>query len=94
MFLAYHVQGYLVGNPVTDNNFDGASRIPFVHGMGIISDEIYEVRMDNSTTLNSTMVCVFRLNLTRLYLLTNVEESLPIGALLVYQPVLSQGLKS
>ena len=40
MFLAYHVQGYLVGNPVTDFNFDDPSRIPFAHGMGFLSDEI------------------------------------------------------
>jgi serine carboxypeptidase-like clade 1 len=46
MFLAYHVQGYLVGNAVTDFNFDGPSKIPFAHGMGLISDEIYEVSDD------------------------------------------------
>ncbi|AQK66295.1 serine carboxypeptidase-like 18 isoform X2 [Zea mays] len=37
-----NLKGYLVGNPVTDFNFDGPSRIPFAHGMGLISDEIYE----------------------------------------------------
>ncbi|KAL6642601.1 hypothetical protein ACP70R_020782 [Stipagrostis hirtigluma subsp. patula] len=35
-------EGYLVGNPVTDDSFDSPSKIPFVHGMGFISDEMYE----------------------------------------------------
>ncbi|XP_039784907.1 serine carboxypeptidase-like 2 isoform X1 [Panicum virgatum] len=38
----FNLKGYVVGNPVTDFDFDGPSRIPFAHGMGIISDEIYE----------------------------------------------------
>ncbi|XP_021310918.1 serine carboxypeptidase-like 18 isoform X1 [Sorghum bicolor] len=37
-----NLKGYLVGNAVTDFNFDGPSKIPFAHGMGLISDEIYE----------------------------------------------------
>lgn len=35
-------KGYMVGNPVTDHKFDGNAIIPFVHGMGLISDEIFE----------------------------------------------------
>jgi serine carboxypeptidase-like clade I len=46
MLFTYLVQGYLVGNPVTDSNFDDPSKIPFAHGMGLISDEIYDVRVD------------------------------------------------
>ncbi len=38
-------QGYLLGNPLTDHNFDTPSKIPFAHGMGLISDELYEVNM-------------------------------------------------
>ncbi|KQJ86287.2 hypothetical protein BRADI_4g04491v3 [Brachypodium distachyon] len=38
-----NLKGYLVGNPVTDNNFDDPAKIPFAHGMGLISDEIYQV---------------------------------------------------
>ncbi|GJN20255.1 hypothetical protein PR202_gb07610 [Eleusine coracana subsp. coracana] len=38
-----NLKGYLVGNPVTDSNFDSPSKIPFVHGMGLISDEMFEV---------------------------------------------------
>lgn len=38
-------QGYLVGNGATDYlNFDGNSKVPFAHGMGLISDEMYEVK--------------------------------------------------
>ncbi|URD82953.1 serine carboxypeptidase-like [Musa troglodytarum] len=35
-------QGYLVGNPSTDGEYDGNAIIPYVHGMGLISDELYE----------------------------------------------------
>lgn len=35
----------MVGNPVTDHKFDGNAIIPFVHGMGLISDEIFEVKI-------------------------------------------------
>lgn len=32
-----------MGNPVTDGNFDSPAKIPFAHGMGLISDEMYKV---------------------------------------------------
>ncbi|XP_050208294.1 serine carboxypeptidase 1-like [Mercurialis annua] len=36
-------KGYLVGNGATDNKFDGANAlIPFAHGMGLISNDIFE----------------------------------------------------
>ncbi|KAJ1404022.1 Serine carboxypeptidase, histidine active site [Sesbania bispinosa] len=35
-------KGYLIGNGATDKRFDGNALIPFVHGMGLISDDIYE----------------------------------------------------
>ncbi|XP_012085774.1 serine carboxypeptidase-like 20 [Jatropha curcas] len=37
-------KGYLVGNGVTDTNFDGTliSLLPFAHGMGLVSDDIYQ----------------------------------------------------
>lgn len=39
-----NIQGYIAGNPLTDGaRFDGNARIPFLHGMGIIPDELYEV---------------------------------------------------
>jgi serine carboxypeptidase-like clade 1 len=38
-----HFQGYVVGNPVTGEAFDDELRVPYLHGMGIISDQLYEV---------------------------------------------------
>ncbi|KAK7394656.1 hypothetical protein VNO78_15191 [Psophocarpus tetragonolobus] len=35
-------KGYMIGNGVTDQEFDNHALIPFVHGMGLISDSIYE----------------------------------------------------
>ncbi|KAG9440610.1 hypothetical protein H6P81_020775 [Aristolochia fimbriata] len=35
-------KGYFVGNPVTGSQVDIKSRVPFAHGMGLISDELYE----------------------------------------------------
>lgn len=35
-------KGYMVGNGVTDEVFDGNALVPFAHGMGLISDELYE----------------------------------------------------
>ncbi|CAO2148802.1 unnamed protein product [Urochloa humidicola] len=37
-----NLKGYVVGNPVTGTNFDNNSRVPFAHGHGIISDQLYE----------------------------------------------------
>ncbi|KAF3452473.1 hypothetical protein FNV43_RR02906 [Rhamnella rubrinervis] len=35
-------KGYMVGNGVADRKFDGNALVPFAHGMGLISDSIYE----------------------------------------------------
>lgn len=32
-----------MGNGVADDVFDGNAIVPFVHGMGLISDELFEV---------------------------------------------------
>ncbi|PON55216.1 Serine carboxypeptidase-like [Trema orientale] len=37
-----NLKGYIVGNGVTDPNFDGNALVPFAHGMALISDDIYE----------------------------------------------------
>ncbi|KAF8087527.1 hypothetical protein N665_0581s0015 [Sinapis alba] len=37
-----NLQGYVLGNPVTNIEFDYNHRIPFAHGMALISDELYE----------------------------------------------------
>lgn len=35
-------KGYIVGNGVTDDTFDGNALVPFAHGMGLISDDLFE----------------------------------------------------
>uniref|UniRef100_A0A2P2M3K6 Serine carboxypeptidase n=3 Tax=Rhizophora mucronata TaxID=61149 RepID=A0A2P2M3K6_RHIMU len=37
-----NLKGCLVGNPVTDSSIEGNSKIPYAHGMGLISDELFE----------------------------------------------------
>lgn len=41
--LTKFVQGYLIGNPGTDVDYDFNSFVPFAHGMGLISNDMYEV---------------------------------------------------
>ena len=41
--IRFDIQGYLVGNGVTDETFDGNALVPFAHGMGLISDDLYQV---------------------------------------------------
>ncbi|CAM0874927.1 unnamed protein product [Alopecurus aequalis] len=42
-----NLKGYLVGNPVTGEDNVYTSRVPFLHGMGIISDQLYETIKEN-----------------------------------------------
>ncbi|KAL1189344.1 Serine carboxypeptidase-like 9 [Cardamine amara subsp. amara] len=37
-----NLQGYVLGNPITHAEFEKNFRIPFAHGMSLISDELYE----------------------------------------------------
>lgn len=37
-----NVKGIVLGNAVTEPTLEGNSKIPFVHGMGLISEELYE----------------------------------------------------
>ncbi|XP_013631383.1 PREDICTED: serine carboxypeptidase-like 20 isoform X1 [Brassica oleracea var. oleracea] len=39
---ALNLKGYLVGNGVADSMYDGNALIPFAHGMGLISDQLFE----------------------------------------------------
>ncbi|RLM99704.1 serine carboxypeptidase 1-like [Panicum miliaceum] len=36
------LKGYMVGNGVCDTVFDGNALVPFAHGMGLISDDMYK----------------------------------------------------
>jgi len=35
-------KGYMVGNGVCDTVFDSNALVPFAHGMGLISDDMYK----------------------------------------------------
>ncbi|EEE59864.1 hypothetical protein OsJ_12449 [Oryza sativa Japonica Group] len=37
------LQGYIVGNPITGSKIDDNFKIPYSHGVGIISDQLYEL---------------------------------------------------
>ncbi|THG01787.1 hypothetical protein TEA_021513 [Camellia sinensis var. sinensis] len=39
-------QGYMVGNGIADSKFDGNALVPFAHGIGLISDGIFEEAED------------------------------------------------
>ncbi|XXG48837.1 hypothetical protein AAC387_Pa02g3173 [Persea americana] len=45
--LFLNLKGYFEGNPVTDPEFDGNAFVPYIHGMGIISDELFESAKKN-----------------------------------------------
>ena len=38
----WHVQGYLIGNGVTDPEIDGNALVPFARGKSLISEELYQ----------------------------------------------------
>ncbi|KAG8089753.1 hypothetical protein GUJ93_ZPchr0011g27326 [Zizania palustris] len=40
-------KGYLVGNPGTGDSIDFDSKVPYAHGVGIISDQLYETIMEH-----------------------------------------------
>uniref|UniRef100_A0A0D9Y0V9 Uncharacterized protein n=1 Tax=Leersia perrieri TaxID=77586 RepID=A0A0D9Y0V9_9ORYZ len=42
-----NLKGYLVGNPGTGESIDLDSRVPYAHGAGIISDQLYETIMEH-----------------------------------------------
>ncbi|KAJ6905737.1 hypothetical protein NC652_023482 [Populus alba x Populus x berolinensis] len=42
MFYSITLLGYVLGNPVTDDEIDTDSIVPFVHLKRLISDELYE----------------------------------------------------
>ncbi|KAI3830921.1 hypothetical protein MKW92_046939 [Papaver armeniacum] len=46
-----NLKGYMVGNGVTDEVFDGNALVPFAHGMALISDNLFE---DVTTACNGS----------------------------------------
>ncbi|KAG5042850.1 hypothetical protein JHK87_006765 [Glycine soja] len=55
--MTYHVRhGYMVGNGVTDEQIDGNALVPFVHGMRLIPDELFEDDEVANTWLNNEAV--------------------------------------
>ncbi|OWM84337.1 hypothetical protein CDL15_Pgr027106 [Punica granatum] len=48
--IVYHcgrlLQGYVLGNPKTDDYIDDNSRVPFAHRMTLISNELYKMLVD------------------------------------------------
>ncbi|KAM0830710.1 hypothetical protein ACQ4PT_066036 [Festuca glaucescens] len=42
-----NLKGYIIGNPLTDTKIDMAAKVPYAHRMGLISDEQYEIYMEN-----------------------------------------------
>ncbi|OIW01325.1 hypothetical protein TanjilG_10486 [Lupinus angustifolius] len=64
-------KGYLIGNGVTDDTFDGNAMVPFAHGMGLISDQIFE---DTKSQCNGKYYG--KLNKTCLQMLLKVDKVL------------------
>ncbi|XP_059447637.1 serine carboxypeptidase-like 13 [Corylus avellana] len=75
------LQGYLLGNPVTDSYTDVNFRIPYVHRVNLISDELYEnaklycsgdyvnVNINNTlcvTALQAIKECLLQINLAQI----------------------------
>ncbi|XP_022768628.1 serine carboxypeptidase-like 13 isoform X2 [Durio zibethinus] len=42
-----NLQGYILGNPLTVPNLEANLKIPYAHGMGLISDELFEALKRN-----------------------------------------------
>ena len=45
--MMFFFQGYLLGNPLTVPSKENNYKVPFAHGMGLISDELFEVLFGN-----------------------------------------------
>ncbi|KAL6868130.1 hypothetical protein ACP4OV_014975 [Aristida adscensionis] len=44
---AINLKGYLVGNPSTGESIDSVSKVSYAHGVGLISDQLYEAIMEH-----------------------------------------------
>ncbi|KAF3531902.1 hypothetical protein DY000_02043360, partial [Brassica cretica] len=86
-----NLQGYVLGNPVTDFDLDNNTRVPFAHGMALISDELYEsmkiscgekyVNVDPLNTECLKLIEEFKQSVSRIYdelvLDTNCDTTSP-----------------
>ncbi|KAJ4886408.1 hypothetical protein Rs2_26156 [Raphanus sativus] len=83
--------GYVLGNPVTDFDLDNNTRVPFAHGMALISDELHEsmkiscgekyVNVDPLNTECLKLIDEFKQSVSRIYeelvLDTNCDTTSP-----------------
>lgn len=53
----------MVGNGVTDESYDGNALVPFAHGMGLISNDLYQVnKFGFSSGLRVVLDCLIILS--------------------------------
>ncbi|KAJ0014620.1 hypothetical protein Pint_21250 [Pistacia integerrima] len=75
-------KGYLIGNGVTDYKFDANALVPFAHGMGLISDGIYEkvtaACKGNYHNLDENDSCSVEMGLVDSALAGATERPLPV----------------
>ncbi|KFK38584.1 hypothetical protein AALP_AA3G132700 [Arabis alpina] len=100
-----NLQGYVLGNPVTDFDLDNNTRVPFAHGMALISDELYEsmksscggiyVNVDPLNTECLTLIEEFKkLGCLHLSAVSNSETRMGLKLLLLVSLVLIQHVDS
>ncbi|VAH35419.1 unnamed protein product [Triticum turgidum subsp. durum] len=54
-----NLKGYIVGNPATGERIDESSKVPFAHGFGIISDQLYELLSEVMSPHILLIKCVY-----------------------------------
>ncbi|WOK98079.1 hypothetical protein Cni_G06789 [Canna indica] len=50
-------EGYIIGNPITGENVDFGSRLPYAHCMGMISDEFFEEVVKQKVPVPTILQC-------------------------------------
>ncbi|KQK08312.1 serine carboxypeptidase-like 18 [Brachypodium distachyon] len=73
-----NLKGYVVGNPSTGEIVDISSRVPYAHGVGIISDQLYETILEHCHGLDyiipSNALCARALD-TFNHLISEVQQA-------------------
>lgn len=69
----------MVGNGVADDEFDGNALVPFVHGMGLISDTLYEAWISFIYLFISVSMFLHMLLLSHSLLAYHLNVSLILG---------------